>query len=734
MRLTLRTLLSWKDGMLEPEVGRDLAARVEASADARALLERIDEVVARPTLAAPAPDAPGFAAAANTTAEYLDNVLPVERLGEFERVCFASEAQLAETAAVHEILAELSRDPAGPLDAAASKRLLAAARAGTGDEWRGSVAPRPAARRAEIVATPRRSTRPPTSAWLLVAAAALLLAALVGVLGWSLTKAGRARSVAREAAARKAGVAAPAVATRDPVPAPAAPRPVESAAAATPSASPVPPPAAAATPRPEEPPAPPIANVESTPVAVPEVETSDSLPPAAAAAVAPADPPAPEPAPAAAPVTAAVDQPAPQVDQRVPQGDALAIAAPAVARTPAVAVPPAAPVAGAAAVPAVVVVGREIVLFRPADDRAAAWLAGTNATPLDPPVDLVAPPFCRPTLEVNGMRIALEPGTRAVLGTDGAGGPQLEVVFGAAVIAGPGRLGIVAGDLAGAITTGPAAPVGVEVALRRPPGAGADATQRVARIMPTAGRIDWQPAVSAAGDRGIAAGQALEWRSATAGEPLIVDAGPPPAWLTGSGVAAAWERRAADALANALASGGAAVPTLEELAGHRRVENRVAAAAALAMIGEFADLARLLVADGPAALPESLWDRLDAVAVQPTLARGERAAEAFDTAVAAHAPAGAADAVTRFARGTGDDELAAGAPADLIAALESPHLVVRRYALRNLFDVAGPSPGDRLRYRADRAPEELREGAAWWRAQFEQGRIRRAATEGATDR
>ena len=128
MRLTLRTLLSWKDGMLDPEAGRDLAARVEASADARSLVERIDEVVARPTLSAPAPDAAGFATAANTTAEYLDNVLPAERLGEFERVCFASEAQLAETAATHEMLAELSRAPAEPLDRAAGRRLLAAAR------------------------------------------------------------------------------------------------------------------------------------------------------------------------------------------------------------------------------------------------------------------------------------------------------------------------------------------------------------------------------------------------------------------------------------------------------------------------------------------------------------------------------------------------------------------------------------------------------------------------------
>ena len=740
MRLTLRTLLSLRDGMLPPDVGRDLAARVEASADARALAARIDDVVARPTLSAPPPDAAGFAAAANTTAEYLDNVLPPERLGEFERVCFASEAQLAEAAATHEILAEFSRASAGPLDAAASRRLLAAARARSGDEPRDPVAVAPerppkldTVRAA--AAAPSRSARPPASAWMLVVAALLLLAALVGVLGWSLARVGRARGSVRDAVARKA---APAIPVRAPTqappstPEPAAPPPAAPAPGVEVNAPVAVPPVARVAPEAQEPPSTVVA-ADAPPDVAP---TPGGDEPAAAAPVAgigpePSDTGPPSPAPA----TPQAAPPVATMDQRVPQGDALAIAAPAVAIPPVAAPPPAVTAAAApAAAPAALVSGSEIVLFRSAADRGEAWLAGAEQTALDLPADLAAPPFCRPALSVDDMRIVLEPGTRAVLARDAAGVPHLEVVFGAAIIAGPGRLGLVAGELAGAITTGPAAPVGVEVALRRPPGAGADATQRVARIMPTAGRIAWQPAVPAAGEREIAAGQALEWRSDTAGEPLVVDAGPPADWLVGGRADADVERRAADALARRLAAGTAALPGLRELAVHRRVENRLAAAAALALLGEFDELARLLVADGGAALPESLWNRLDAVAVQPALARGARAAEGLAAAVAAHAPPGAADAVIRLARGTSDDDLAAGAAAELVAALESPHLVVRRYALRNLVEVVGATPTDRLRYRADRPPADLRAGAAWWRTQAEQGRIRRTASEGGVDR
>lgn len=733
MRLTLRTLLSWKDGMLDPVAADDLAARVEASADARALVSRIDEVVGRPTLSAPAPDAAGFAVAANTTAEYLDNVLPVESLGEFERVCFASEAQLAETAATHEILAALSRAPAAPLAAAARRRLLAAVRArteGAGPPAQTARVPAPSPR----PQAPRRpapaAARPSTSAWLLVGAALLLLTALVGVLGWSMTKAGRARGRAREVAAQKAAAAAP-VPARAPAP-PAEPAPAVPLPAA-------PTPAVAAT-APAAPPAASVAPDAQAPVPSPPVAAAEPEPAGMQAAVAP-QPIAIQPVapPAAAPVPPPATPPQVSVvEPRVPQGDALAIAAPAasppVATPQVAAVPATAPVPAAApVVTAATVSGRDVVLYRAANEPAAAWLAAGEAAPLDVPVDLIAPPFCRPTVVVDDMRITLVPGTRAVLRRDAAGAPQLEVVFGAAVIAGPGRLGVVAGGIAGTIATGPAAPAGVEVALQRPPGADAEATRRLARIVPAVGRITWQPGAGGTG-RDVAAGQALEWRSGVVSEPELRDAGPAPDWLDDTSGAAALERRAAAAVAARLAAGGAAVPALRELAAHRRVENRVGAAAALALVGEFDDLARLLVAEGGAALPESLWDRLDAVAVQPALARGARAADAWAAAVAAHAPAGAAAEVIRFARGPTDDELAAGAADELVAALESPHLAVRRYAIKNLVAIVEPPEMDRLRYRADRPPEALRAGAAWWRAQLERGNVRRAGAEGGVDR
>jgi hypothetical protein len=748
MRLTLRTLLSWKDGMLGDEAARDLAAKVEGSDAARRLVARIEEVSGRPTVSATAPDATGFAAAANSTAEYLDNVLPADRLGEFERVCFASDAQLAETAATHELLAELSRSPPAPLDAKARKRLLAVVQARAvgadrpGLEQQDAVTIEfPAARRAggAVPARPPRPASAPTAAWLLVAAAVLLLAALVGVLGWSLTKGGRRAVAHRDVAVKPA---APVVPAADPPP------------AAPPAAAVVDPPPPAAEPAPPavvgggeasalavpEPPQPNAAVVP--PVAAPAEAAADEFPPPAAAAAAPVAQPAAEPvaAPASAdPATAVVTVPVPpgpvagdQVGQRVPQGDALAIAAPPARPEPRVPEAVAPRPAAADANPPVAVAGRDVVLFRAQGAAAEPWLAGADRVPLAPPVDLVAPPFCRPLIVIDGVRIALEPGTRAVLTRDADGTPRLELVFGAAAVAGPKRLGLTVGGLSGEVVTDVAVTVGVEATLVRPPGATAATTQRVARIRSHAGGLAWRPAASAdgaadeqaAGVVDVAAGEALAWRSDAPAGTSVEAAGSPPAWLAGRPRDDSVDRWAADALGQGLVAGTGAVPALVALAADRRPELRVAAASTLALVGEFDELARLLVADGREALRDGLWSRLDEVAVQPALARGPRAAEAFAQAIAAHAPA-AADTIVRFAHGLADDELAAGAAEELVAALESPHLVVRRYAIKNLLEITGADGVDRLKYRADRPVESLREGAAWWRARLEQGRIRR---------
>ncbi len=724
MRLTLRTLLSWKDGMLDAAAANEFAARVGANESARRLVERIDDATSRQTLPAPAPDAAGFTPDANTTAEYLDNVLEPGQLAEFERACFQSDVLLAETAATHEMLASWWREPPAELSASSRRRLLAAARervqpdepVATAEPSRPRVAATPAPR----AAAPARA---PASAWLLVGTALLLFVVLVTVLGWSLTRGAKRPADRRDVAARPADEPVRADAPAADVGAAPVDAPTAAGVAAEPEPAP-PPPATAAGNATSEPAVPPVPS-----------EVVVSAPVTDAPSSAPAEPDLPA-APAAAPAAPAAG------DRRVPQGDALAIAAPAAPLPGAVPAPPVAPAApvapvAPAAAPLATVVGPAVLLHRPSASAQAAWLAGAAAAPLELPVELVVPPCGAPVLDVGGMRITLQPGTRAALARDADGTPRLEVVFGAAVVAGPGRVGITAGELSGVVAPGPGVPAGVEVRLERGPGDAADATRRAARILPAAAQVEWRQTALDGGVRetpltgigpvvAVPFGQALVWRSDRPDEATVGAAGPPPAWLVGRRADDPIDARAAQALATRLATGTPAVPALRELAADRRVERRLAAAATLAMLGEFADLARLLAADGAGGLRENEWQRLDAAAVQPALARGPKAADSLARALAEQGPPGAADTIVRFARGFTDEQLASGADGELVAALQSPHLTVRRYAIRNLVEITDARGAERLHYRADWPDVALREkGAGWWAARLEQGRIRR---------
>lgn len=750
MRLTLRTLLSWKDGMLDAEAAGDIAARVESSEAARHLAARIDDVAANPALSAAAPDAAGFAGDANTTAEYLDNALEPGQLAEFERACFQSDPLLAETAATHETLASWWRDPPPALPAGDARRLLAAARgrsAATGDP-RPSVTSRPVVMRPQAASSPpppaAASRRAPVGAWLLVASAILLLVALVGVLGWSLARTPKRPGPRLDVAARPA---APANTPPDDVVAPAPPglpaddASIDAGDAAAPAAAGGEPAEPAVAPEPARP--------RETPVPPASAAASDVVEPAAPRPVAPVaagPPPSPTIVVTPMPAAPAVAQPAAPGDRRVPQGDALAIAAPAIPAASAVPAPAAAGVAPPAAAGALVpaapvqakVDGPAVLLHRPSADARAAWMAGAAGVALELPVELVAPPFGRPAIDVGGTRIDFEPGTRAALGRDADGTLRLEVVFGAAAVSRGERLGVTAGPLAGVVATH-GAPVGVEVRIDRVPGAAVDAARRTARVVPAAARVEWRQTAVDGGVResplagidavaAVAAGQALVWRSDRPDDAAIDAAGPLPEWLTSRRSGDALDRLAAEALVRRLAAGTAAVPALRELAADRRVEGRLAAAATLAMLGEFAEVALLISAEGNGGLRENQWDRLDVVAVQPALARGPNAAEGLAAALAAQGPPGAADEIVSLARGISDDDLGDGGDADLVAALGSPHLVVRRYAIRNLVEITNASRGDQLRYRADWTDETMREkGIAWWRAQLDRARIRRGA-------
>lgn len=753
MKLTLRTLLSWKDGMLPAAAEREIAAKVAESPVARQLAARIEAVVADPAL--PAPGAGGSAVDANATAAYLDNVLEGPALEEFERACIAASDVLAEAAACHEMLAELARQSAteATLDADGREMLLVAVRAraairgialppgaaksttAAGDlraepEW--PVASDPdaapaagvtAAAPVVVVAPPagapaRGRDRVPTSAWLFAIAAVALLAALVGVLGWSLSRGAGRR--AREVAEREPAAPAAAPVPDDRIP--------PQAAAAAPADELAPPDEPAVAP-PDDPPAAP------PPAAATPPPASDVIAPHDAAAPAPA-PPAPVAPPVAEPAAAA------PADVSVPQGDALAIAAPAPVDAPVDmpagardgATPAAAPPPNAAT--GVVVAGNTAVLWRPHDDPAAAWAAAAPAADIGLPVDLLAPPFCRPVVVVGGVRIELEPSARAVIARDSDGGPRLTLVGGAAAATaerGDTPLGITAEGLVGTATLPPGAACGVEVERLRPPGG--DALETRARVVaPRGGGLAWHQTEADGSPRGVllrgVAAQApldgldvLEWRAAVPESATIVPTSAAPRWLAARGDAV--DRAAAGALTAAFAANADPRPALEPLVADRRVEHRMAAAATLAQLGDVGPLADLLCSDDPRRmLSEGQWTRLLAAGVAPL---GGAEADALVRALADRGPAGAGDTLARMAAGFSAADLEAGADAELVAALESPHLVVRRYAIATISEIARPTAVERLEYRADRPAEMLREGAAWWRGRQEEGRIRRVA-------
>lgn len=104
MRLTLRTLLAYLDDVLDPADAAELAKKIEDSDFAKSLVQRIRSASGRTRLGAPGIDGKGVGLDANTVAEYLDNVLPPDRIPDLERICLESDVHLAEVASCHQIL------------------------------------------------------------------------------------------------------------------------------------------------------------------------------------------------------------------------------------------------------------------------------------------------------------------------------------------------------------------------------------------------------------------------------------------------------------------------------------------------------------------------------------------------------------------------------------------------------------------------------------------------------
>ncbi|MEN1679106.1 MAG: hypothetical protein AAGJ46_05905 [Planctomycetota bacterium] len=109
MRLTLRTLLAYMDGVLEPEAQAELEKMIEQNPDANDLIYRTRDTVRRLRLGAPPVDAGADSDEAspfdaNTVAEYLDSTASLQSVMDVELNCLRSDMHLAEVGACHQIL------------------------------------------------------------------------------------------------------------------------------------------------------------------------------------------------------------------------------------------------------------------------------------------------------------------------------------------------------------------------------------------------------------------------------------------------------------------------------------------------------------------------------------------------------------------------------------------------------------------------------------------------------
>jgi hypothetical protein len=677
-----------------------LVAKVAASTVAPRLLERITELSRRADLAAPDGDA-------NAVAEFLDNVLLGEQLEAFERGCLESESRMAEVADCHTLLAELIREAtvSAPLDPTDVERLVGligreTPRAGIaplqddpldlGDIMRAAKA---AAER-PVVSPPKQRPGASLGAWVSAGVAIVLLLVLGGLLVRSIwPRSDRVREVAVNEPPRSV--------PEDPPVTPPEPAPTERE---LPVASDQPP-GQEQPPAPEPVVEPPVAPVE---VREPEPPSNES---------APAFPPPEEPPVIPLPVMEA-DAPEPAAD--APEPDAAPASQPQ-----------------AAVVDAPHLVAGGPLLHRVVTGNDSDWRAVSVGSKLANSEEFVVPVHCYPQIVRGDVALRLLPRSRGAMTVDRDGTLRIEIVFGHAVVwseAADTRVGITAGGMSGVVILGPRQPVGIDVELTRD--SGEDPTvvppgMRATLVASGGGRfrqterdggVPGVPLVGLEVEQPLPPRSGIIWDAAAPGAARVMPMAQDPPWMKLVGPVHVVDRHAAEAMTDALTADVPAEAALRMTAESRRVEDRMAAAATLALLGDFDLLVEMLSDESSGRkLREGEWAAFEAMTVPLALARGANAATALRQAFTRKGPPGRDGELYLLARGLTAAELSAGGAEGLVKALEDQRLVVRRYALKNLVSLLPDASAATRDYRPDRSGLLNDKGLAWWRARLTEG-------------